>query len=131
MLTLEQVSELADTMVANGIESLEVKGTNYAVRMVRAPGVSSKVNVHGPKTASAKTLGPATGSFHPRGLDDGLPELKRGAQVLIKEPLGYIGIGPVRVLCLSPATGRIIGALPTPQETVTAGEPLFTVKPSP
>ena len=131
MLTLEQVSELADTMVANGIESLEVKGTNYAVRMFRAPGASSKVKVHGPKPAFAKALGPATGSFHPRGLDDGLPELKSGVQVLIKEPLGYIGIGPVRVPCLSPAKGRIIGALPAPQETITVGDPLFTVELSP
>jgi hypothetical protein len=131
MLTIEQVSKLADTMLANDLGLLEVKGTHYAVRMVRAPGASSIPDGHSPKPAAAKALSPATGSFHPRGLDDGLPELKRGAQVLIKEPLGYIGIGPVRVLCRSPATGRIIQTVPASQETVTTGAPLFILEPNP
>lgn len=131
MLTLEHVSELAGTMVANDIGLLEVKGANYSVRLVRAPGAALKGDASGPTSAAIHALAPATGSFHPRGLDDGLLMLKTGAQVLIKEPLGYIGIGPLRVPCLSPVAGRIIGALPTQQKTVACSEPLFVVEPSP
>jgi len=131
MLTIEQVNELADAMVANDLGLLEVKGTDYTVRMVRAPGASSRPGAHGPKPAAAKALSPASGSFHPRGLDDGLTKLTTGAQVLIHEPLGYIGIGPVRIPCLSPTTGRILQTLPAPQQTVTTGDPLFILEPSP
>lgn len=128
MLTVEQVSELADAMVANDLASLEVKGSGYTVRMTRAHG-SSKVDAPGLKPPPLKSLSPATGLFRPRGGDDGLPELKSGAQVLGKEPLGYIEIGPFRVLCVSPTPGRITGQLPKSGTTVTMGDPLFTVEP--
>lgn len=130
MLTLAQVNELADTMIANDLASLEVKGSDYAVRMIRARKASSEGKGPRLKPALIKAVSPATGPFYPRGLDDGLPVLKSGAQVLAKEPLGYIGIGPFRVLCVAPATGRVVGGLPAPEETVKMGDALFTVEPS-
>jgi len=129
MLTLEQVNELAETMIANGIASLEVKGNDYAVRLVRAPGAMPVVaEATGSRHETAQAVSPANGPFQIRGGDDGLAVLERGAQVLAGETLGYVGIGPVRLLCVSPATGRLVGRLPSQGETISTGDPLFNVE---
>ncbi len=128
-MTLDQVNELARTMIANGVTSIEVKGKDYAVRLVRAPDAGPvAAEASGSRPEWAQALSPATGAFHIRGGDDGFPALKQGAQVLGGEPLGYIGFGPVRLLCVSPASGRLVGPLPSQGDTVSAGDPLFTVE---
>lgn len=128
-MTLDQVNELARTMIANGIASLEVKGQDYAIRLVRAPGARPFLaEMTGLRPEETQALSPATGPFHPRGGDDGFPDLEHGAQVLAGEPLGYVAIGSVRLLCISPATGRIVGLMPSPGQTVSAGAPLFSVE---
>ncbi len=128
MLTLEHMNELAGTMIANGIASLEVKGNDYALRLERSPDAAS-ITADAPGLDLMTALSPADGVFHPRGEADGLPVLHSGAQVVEGEPLGYIGIGPVRFLCVSPTSGQVIGTLPVKGITVSAGDPLFTVEP--
>lgn len=129
MLTLEHVKELAGTMIANGVTTLEVTGKDYAVRFVRAPDAMPVMGeAAGLRPETVQTLCPATGVFHHRGHDDGMPVLELGAQVVDGEPLGYVGVGPVRLLCVSPATGRLVGPVPSQGETITAGTPLFAVE---
>ncbi len=129
MMTLDQVNELAGTMIANGVTSIEVKGKDYAVRLVRRPGARpAEAEASGSVSERTQVFSPATGAFHTRGGDDGFPELKQGAQVLGGEPLGYIGFGPVRLLCVSPVSGKLVGPLPSLGGTVSAGAPLFTVE---
>lgn len=130
MLTIAQVTVLVNTMVANDLTSLKVKGSDYAVRMRRPSHAAPQGRASRRKPAPVRALSPATGAFFCRGADDGLPELTIGAQVLANEPLGYVGIGPFRVLCVSPATGRVTGELPTPKEPISIGDPLFTVEPT-
>jgi hypothetical protein len=131
-MTLNQVNELAGTMIANGIASLEVKGKDYAIRIVRAPGARPVLAVAtGLDLEKTKAYSPATGPFHPRGGDDGFPDLKRGAQVLAGEPLGYVAFGPVRLLCVSPATGKLVGRIPPRGEIVSTGDTLFTLETRP
>jgi biotin carboxyl carrier protein len=126
---LDQLNELARTMIAYGVTSLEVKGKGYAIRLVRAPGAMPVVaEATSSRPERVQAFSPATGPFHHRGGDDGLAVLERGAQVLTGEPLGYVGIGPVRLLCVSPAAGKLVGRLPSQGETVSTGDPLFTVE---
>lgn len=129
MLELEQVKELAATMIAKDITTLEVKGRDYALRLVRSPGAVPVVSdATRPRHDRVQILSPATGQFCSRGDDDGLAALDRGAEVLAGEPLGYVGIGPVRLLCVSPAAGRLAGRMPSQGQAVGAGDTLFTLE---
>ena len=129
MLELEQVKALAATMMANGISSLEVKGNDYALRLVRAPGTMPVVSdATGPRHHTVQALSPATGAFRHLGDDDGLAALGRGAQIFAGDPMGYVGIGPARLLCISPASGKLVGRLPSQGEIVSAGDILFTLE---
>lgn len=130
MLTPKYVKELAEAMSANEMTLFEVKRKDYSVRLVRAPGARPlSVEATGLRPARMQALSPATGPFLQRGGDDGTGVLERGATVVAGEPLGYVGFGPVRLLCVSPAAGRLVGRLPSPGKPVTVGDPLFTVEP--
>lgn len=129
MHELEQVKELAAAMAANGVSSLEVKGDQYALRLVRTPGTAPASGAAtGSRARKVQALSPAAGPFHNRGGDDGLAALERGAQVLAGEPLGYVGHGPVRIPCVAPETGTLVGRLPAQGQIVRKGEPLFTME---
>ena len=127
MLTIEHVNQLVRSMVANDVVTIEVSGNDYAIRLARFPELTKPANV---KPALVQCLSPATGIFHARGEDDGLAALEPGAQVAAQETLGYIGIGSIRLLCVSQATGTLVGPLPPPGQTVDAGTSLFKVEPS-
>lgn len=124
MLTLEQVNDLVTAMVANDVETLEVEGKGYALRLKRTCGQGGSAKLSRRRDAQS----PASGTFHARGGDDGLTELERGAQVTAGEPIGYITQGPLRFVCTSPATGTLAGRLPSDGTPVKASAPLVSVE---
>lgn len=131
MFELEQVKALAAIMMANEILTLEVEGNDYALRLVRAPDAMPRVsNATGSKHGTVQALSPAAGTYWSLGDDDGLTTVDRGSRVSVGDPLGYVGIGPARLLCTAPATGRLVGRLPSQGETVLGGDTLFTVETS-
>ncbi len=123
MLKPDHVRRLAGTMVANGVMTLEVKGNGYALRLVRAPGAGA-----GRAAVVVPSASPASGLFHPRGADDGLPGLEVGAPVILGEPVGYVAVGPLRFVCVAAASGQLAGPLPAEGQAVGAGDILFTVE---
>lgn len=126
-LTIDHVNELVATMIANGVETLELTGRDYAVRLVRAPGSGAATSGF-PEPVLEHALSPASGPFYPRGGDDGFTDLERGAHVRAGEPIGYIALGSVRLLCVAPATGQLRTALPPTGTPVMANESVVTVE---
>lgn len=129
MLGVEHIAQLVDAMIANGVTTLEVKGTDYRVRLVRAGARAEKAEK--PARLGGKAMSPGDGTFGNRGGDDGLAKLSRGAAVTEGEVLGYLCIGPVQVPVPSPCAGRIVGRLPPGGSEVRRGDFLFEVEPGP
>ena len=129
MLELEQVKELVATMMTNDLSSLEVRGTNYSIRLVRARCATPRAaSVTGSKLVAVYVRSPATGTYRSLDDDDGLAPPDCGSQVFAGDPLGYVEIGPVRLLCIAPAAGRLVGRLPSQGQAVNAGDIMFTLE---
>lgn len=123
MLTVEHLNRILDTVIANGIATLEVEGRDYRLRMVRDPAAAMPARV--------PVAAPLTGRFAARGGDDGLPALAVGATVAAGEILGYVCLGPVRVPVPAPSAGRIADRRAPDGGDVARGAALFTVETRP
>lgn len=123
MLGVDHLSQLVDAMRTNGITTLEVKGADYSVRLVR-----STAEMVAPVSVRRRVTSPAAGKFAARGKDDGLPPLSRGTSVAASEILGYLCLGPVRVPLEAPCSGTILGVLPKDGVDVEEAEDLFTLE---
>lgn len=123
MVTIAHLNSLAETMAANGVTLLEVEGSGYSLRLARDPArPHDGPGGPGPDRERAPAVSPAAGRICPRGGDDGFAPLRPGASVAEGEVLAYIGIGPVRIPCLSPAKGRLLGRPPVEGDPVAVGD---------
>ncbi|MFV0384963.1 hypothetical protein [Paracoccus sp. (in: a-proteobacteria)] len=126
MYDLAELDQLVAAMRATGTVSLTVRarGTKLCLRL---PSGDPPGPDRSPR-AKANVMSPGIGTFHPRGMDDGLAPLRQQAHVVTGEILGYVAQGAALTGVIAPASGRLAGEMPRPGRICGFGDILFTME---
>lgn len=140
MFKPSELRGLISAMRASGATTLEVRRSEQRLRLVltatasttpepaQAPvSVGSSLNELPPIMVETVTS-PTIGTFHRRGLDDGLLPLEPGRRLVAGDVLGYVCHGLVRTVVNAPVSGILRDQGPEDGEALGMGDTVFNLE---
>lgn len=140
MFKPSELRGLISAMRASGATTLEVKRSEQRLRLVLpATAAQAPKPAQTPVSAGAgldelphvmmeTVKSPTIGTFHGRGLDDGLLPLEPGRRVMAGEVLGYVCHGLVRTVVSAPVSGILRDQEPEDGEVLGVGDTVFNLE---
>lgn len=136
MLNNREIERLLDAMRASQVTALDAKNKAHRLRLILpatvAPSTQSALPIAQMEAISdvvqLSANSPSIGTFLRRGIDDGLPLLKAGMHITEREVLGYVCLGPVRVIVDAPANGVLLDGGPDDGAVLGLGDAVFNLE---
>lgn len=139
MLNNSELERLLGAMRASRVTTLEVNHKEQHLRLVLPVAVAQSVPSAQPialiealpEVEQISANSPTIGTFLRRGIDDGLPLLKAGMHITTGDVLGYVCLGPVRVVVGAPANGVLRDDGPDDGAMLGYGDAVFILEVTP
>ena len=131
MAAQEDLDRLVDAMIANGVTHLDVEGDGMAFRLTLGATPPAATPAAQPSAPKIPAQSMTIGTFRPRGDDDGLAPLTKGAQIKLGDVLGYVAQEAVRLPVIAPVTGRLVSTPPDQGTLLGYGDVIFELEVEP